>query len=179
MQKIPVGIESPWKYDSMSEDEFKRTANSGDILLFRGTRMATAITRGITASEFDHVAVVIRLNNNEDVHFLEATGGPGVSINSWSNLKQYVGQGQFYERIVFRHVNFKRKNKILNQFCRFAKEAIGHKYSISYSSLMKQKTQKMAFNKFIEDDRTFFCSELVAKSFKILGVLVDDDISCS
>ena len=71
----------------MSEAEFKRNAYSGDILLFRGTRMATAITRGLTASEFDHVGIVIRLDNNDDVHFLEATGGPGVCINSWENLK--------------------------------------------------------------------------------------------
>lgn len=46
---------------------------------------------------------------------------------------------------------------------------------------MRQKTTRMdkASEKLIEDDRTFFCSELVAKSFKILGILVDDDISCT
>ena len=34
-------------------------------------------------------------------------------------------------------------------------------------------------NKLIEDDRTFFCSELAAKSFKFLGIIEDDDISCA
>ena len=33
--------------------------------------------------------------------------------------------------------------------------------------------------KFIEEDRTFFCSELVAKSFKILGIMADDDVASS
>jgi len=33
--------------------------------------------------------------------------------------------------------------------------------------------------KLIEDDRTFFCSELVAKAFKFLGIMVDDDVSCA
>ena len=31
----------------------------------------------------------------------------------------------------------------------------------------------------ISDDRTFFCSELVAKAFKVLGVIENDEISCS
>jgi hypothetical protein len=31
----------------------------------------------------------------------------------------------------------------------------------------------------IQEDRKFFCSELVAKAFKLLGVLQDDDTSCT
>lgn len=33
--------------------------------------------------------------------------------------------------------------------------------------------------KLIEDDRTFFCSELVAKAYKFLGIIEDDDINCA
>jgi len=40
-------------------------------------------------------------------------------------------------------------------------------------------TETQDSEKLIEDDRTFFCSELAAKSFKILGIMVDDDISCT
>jgi len=32
---------------------------------------------------------------------------------------------------------------------------------------------------FLEKDRTFFCSELLAKTFKILGIIEDDGKSCS
>lgn len=31
----------------------------------------------------------------------------------------------------------------------------------------------------MDAERTFFCSELVAKCFKILGIMVDDDTPCS
>ena len=31
----------------------------------------------------------------------------------------------------------------------------------------------------VDETRTFFCSELVAKAFKIAGVLEDDDTACS
>ena len=32
---------------------------------------------------------------------------------------------------------------------------------------------------FIDEDRTFFCSELVAKAYKVLGIIPDDDVACS
>ena len=31
----------------------------------------------------------------------------------------------------------------------------------------------------VDESRTFFCSELVAKAFKVAGVLEDDDTACS
>ena len=31
----------------------------------------------------------------------------------------------------------------------------------------------------IDSSRTFFCSELVAKAFKVLGVIEDDEVACS
>jgi len=34
-------------------------------------------------------------------------------------------------------------------------------------------------NEMISEDRTFFCSELIAKAFKCLGIIVDDDINCA
>lgn len=33
--------------------------------------------------------------------------------------------------------------------------------------------------KFVNKDRTFFCSELVAKAYKTLGIIADDDTSCT
>lgn len=34
-------------------------------------------------------------------------------------------------------------------------------------------------NQIVSEDRTFFCSELVAKAMKVLGALEDDGTSCS
>ena len=31
----------------------------------------------------------------------------------------------------------------------------------------------------IDEERTFFCSELMAKAFKVLGIIQDDGTSCS
>jgi hypothetical protein len=66
----------------------------------------TGITRAITFSEFDHVAIIIRIEGEDDVHYIEATGGPGVSLRKWDNLKKNVGEDKFYHKIVYRHVNY-------------------------------------------------------------------------
>ena len=59
--------------------------------MFRGNRIGTGVTRALTWSEFDHVGLVIRLDDWDDVHIIEATGGPGVQLNRWGNLKNHVG----------------------------------------------------------------------------------------
>ena len=51
---------------------------------------------------------------------MEATGGPGVRVIGWSGLSKSVGKGKFYERIVFRHVNFNRSFGVLSDFGKFA-----------------------------------------------------------
>jgi hypothetical protein len=38
--------------DSMTENEFRVTADTGDILLFRSTHRMASLQRGITASDF-------------------------------------------------------------------------------------------------------------------------------
>jgi hypothetical protein len=64
----------------------------------------------------------------------------------------------------------------------FLSEAIGLSYGLSAGKLTKQKTTIIKDDDehtLIAKDRTFFCSELVAKAFKCLGVINDDDKSCS
>ena len=104
------------------------------------------LTRTVTFSEFDHVAIILRLDGQDDVFYLEATGGPGVSVGRWESLKKAVGHGLFYERIVYRHVNYDSAGPVLEKFLAFARQARGHKYGISAGSLMRQKTTKMDSN---------------------------------
>ena len=58
------------------------------------------------------------------------------------------------------------------------------KYSISTDKLLKKQTirskvQGTNSDKLVDEHRTFFCSELVAKAFKVLGIIEDDDTSCT
>ena len=64
----------------------------------------------------------------------------------------------------------------------FLKEALGLKYGLGGGKLWRRQTvnNKMSNDrKLINEERTFFCSELVAKAFKILGIIENDGISCS
>ena len=145
--------------------------------MFRGNQGGSKITRTFTASHFDHVAMVLKFESDPDEIFLvEATGNNGVSLNRWMFLREHVGHDKFYDKIVFRHVNFDRGDKMVDALEKFLSEAVGLKYGIGGNKLMRQKTVKKtngSKNELISEDRTFFCSELVAKSFKILGIIED------
>lgn len=161
-------------------------ADTGDILLFRGGAIGGKLTRSFTNSHFDHVAMILKFSTAPDEVFLvEATGNMGVSLNRWVFLRPHIGHGKFYEKLVYRHIKFDRGDKMVNNLEKFLSEAVGLKYGLGGNKLLKTKTTKFEENdtedgnKLIAEDRTFFCSELVAKAFKLLGVIEDDDISCS
>jgi hypothetical protein len=44
---------------------------------------------------------------------------------------------------------------------------------------MRRNTEVQQDRELIDSERTFFCSELVAKAFKTLGILQDNNIACS
>lgn len=76
-----------------------READSGDILLFRGRTVMSGITRKITNSSYDHVAMVITFLEDDEIYFLESTAS-GVHITTWSELKTY--KDKLYSKIVWR-----------------------------------------------------------------------------
>ena len=59
----------------MSSSQFCANADTGDILLFRGSVVGAKITRTMTLGHFDHVAMVLKFDTDpNEVYFLEATG---------------------------------------------------------------------------------------------------------
>lgn len=129
------------------------------------------------------------LKSEEDpneIFFVESVGELGVSINAWSFLREHVGKDKFYQRLVFRHVNFERGFDMAINLGKFLDQAQGKQYDIG-SNLLRVKSEKVINDTDVEEedkliiaeDRTFFCSELVAKAFKILKIIEDDDTSCT
>ena len=68
---------------------------------------------------------------------------------------------------------------MLTNLEKFLKEAIGQQYSIGISNILRRKTEMNVNREIIDTSRTFFCSELVAKAFKTLGIMVDNNTACS
>jgi hypothetical protein len=87
------------KCDRISFEHMNREADSGDILLFTGKTFSSKMTRKLTNSEYDHVAMVITFEEDADIHFLEATS-QGVHIVSWREMSKYFSQ--MYSKIVWR-----------------------------------------------------------------------------
>ena len=110
----------PWKFDNITERKFVLQADTGDILLFKGSKAATAITRTVTWSDFDHVAMVMKFGGDpNEVYFIEAVGNSGVSLNRWSFTRKHVGPNKFYEFIVFRHIDFDRNNDKIKELSQY------------------------------------------------------------
>lgn len=61
-----------WKYDRVSENQFRDMACTGDLLLFTGKTVASKLQRSFTRSEYDHVAMILRYNSGM-LGLLEAT----------------------------------------------------------------------------------------------------------
>jgi hypothetical protein len=57
----------------ISQSDFRKIADTGDILLFTGTSFVTRVQRALTMSEYDHVAMLLRYSNGKLVMF-ESTG---------------------------------------------------------------------------------------------------------
>ena len=143
-----------------------KEADSGDILLFTGKTFSSKMTRKLTNSEYDHVAMVITFEEDDDIHFLEATS-QGVHIVSWAEMSKYFSQ--MYSKIVWRKLYAERDDEFCEILQTFIEAVADRKYKISLgklltrNSIMPRKSQFMNGNAFIEKNRTFFCSELIAK----------------
>lgn len=139
------------------------------------------IIRTVTNSEFDHVAMIIRINDDPEVYFVEATGNRGVTYNKWSNIRNHIGPDKFYAKLSWRKVE--TISQSVSKLSKFLEEAVGCSYEIGAKKLLRQNsiTEKNFPDgrKYVETGRTFFCSELVAKAFKIMGVIEDDEMSCT
>jgi len=101
--------------------------------------------------------------------FIDATSNEGVSLCSWeefSKRKYY----QYYDKIVYRPVKFKRSYSNQTLLEDFLKKVIGKKYKLSpLRMFQKYSTEDSVAN--TSNKNGYFCSELVASIFKLLGFL--------
>eukprot|EP00356_Strombidium_inclinatum_P005347 CAMPEP_0170484486 /NCGR_PEP_ID=MMETSP0208-20121228/3945_1 /TAXON_ID=197538 /ORGANISM="Strombidium inclinatum, Strain S3" /LENGTH=161 /DNA_ID=CAMNT_0010757827 /DNA_START=1451 /DNA_END=1936 /DNA_ORIENTATION=+ len=112
-----------------------------------------------------------------EVYLVESTGGSGVALNKWSFLRSHIGvTRKFYKKCVFRHVNFKRDSKMLENLESFLKSVIGLKYALKPLEILRRNNK--AKDEHPNENSTFFCSSLIAKAYKLLGVIENDDTPC-
>jgi hypothetical protein len=178
-----------WRYPFIHDADFRERAESGDIILFRGKGGRCQLLRSLTAGKYDHVAMVLRLED-DSVAILEATGNNGVATIPWMRFVRW-GWHQCYQRMAYRKVYFNRDNDQMDALSRYINQIYGANYSLTWDKIFNTKTS-FSFDEKGNDntppylrgdtqvrDRTFFCSEVVAACLKRCGVLASARASCT
>jgi len=114
-------------------------------------------------------------NDNNEIYLIEATSNRGVSLTKWSQISSFFSD--FYDHVVLRHLESIRTDKMLDDLEGFLKEAVGLSYAIQAGALLwggGRLSIQPKQGHYIDKDRTFFCSELVAKAYKVMGLMGDD-----
>ena len=63
-------------------------ADTGDIMLFKGSKAGAGFIRKVTSGKFDHVAMILKFESDpEELYLIDATGNRGVALNKWSLLR--------------------------------------------------------------------------------------------
>lgn len=70
----------------------------------------------------------------DEVYFVDATSTRGVSLCKWSMIRPFVGE--FYDKVVIRHLEMERTNEMIDKLEIFLKEAVGLKYGMTASKLL-------------------------------------------
>ncbi|VWU49958.1 PH domain-containing protein, putative [Hepatocystis sp. ex Piliocolobus tephrosceles] len=148
-----------WKLDRISVDVFEKIADTGDILLFRSKVMTAKIQRVLTRGEYDHIGMILR-NDKNDLFILEALSNMGVILTPWYSFKKNKWIEQ-YTRIALRRLIWDNCEENLQKLLNFLKNTVGKKYDLKIINFLVPKM----------DDNGYFCSELIAECWKIMGVI--------
>mmetsp|Transcript_32095 Transcript_32095/g.31838 ORF Transcript_32095/g.31838 Transcript_32095/m.31838 type:complete len:217 (+) Transcript_32095:429-1079(+) len=160
-----------WRFDRLSEEQFRYQACTGDLILFKGKSVAAKLQRSVLRGRYDHVALLLCYSTG-DIAILEATGDEGVAIVQWDDFLRY-GWHRLYKRIALRKLTMNRTEETLTKLQEFIDNARGKKYKISYKKVFGIDQRRQPGT---EDN--YFCSELIASAYKALGIL-DENIPSS
>lgn len=75
-------------------------AETGDIVLFAGKDVGSALIRSLTRSKFDHVGLLVRLSDH--VILFESLAGKGVCKWRWDVLRNTDYWQTNYSKVVYR-----------------------------------------------------------------------------
>ena len=149
--------------------------------------------------------MVLKFGSDPDeIFFIEATSNQGVALKRFSGMKYTIGS--FYKKIVLRHLDWERPDSSLDVLEQFINEVQGNQYSFSLRQLKKRNTINLSKDpglfsasevstrdgsqsitsaegrsqaRLVEEGRAFFCSELVAKAYKVCGIMQYTEEACA
>jgi len=159
----------------MKYDDIRSKLQTGDIILYSGDGDFSAYIKASTLCKWSHVAIAIRVDNPDMVLVWESCGN-GVAFD---NLDQQMKPKklQFIKRLInysagdvaIRHLRCDTRDSFMAVFEELRKEIEGRPYETNDMELAKAVLGTWGNNE--EALASFFCSELVAETYKRWGLL--------
>jgi len=158
-------------------------SDNGDIILFKSKSLVGPFIRTATNSLFDHVGIILcssREKNVSGISYLHAVANYGVVSVDWSDFLLQRAD-RYYSNIAIRklccprwaEVRIRRDLKFLIRRAR----KINNGYSVRPAKLLARKPNRC--NDPFDQERTFFCSELLAEMYQQVGLLKSELIASS
>jgi hypothetical protein len=121
--------------------------------------------------------MIVKYNDTNLVYYMEAVGNGVKTAQRWSHLRKYVGDGKSVEYMAYRKVNYELSEKAAEDLDQFLIEIHGKAYGLGITKLIGRQQSTFHHKQegtIVSKERTFFCSELIAKAFKVLGIIEND-----
>ncbi|CAD8052524.1 unnamed protein product [Paramecium sonneborni] len=176
-RKLPINkfylnpFNNYYKKRLITNDQFRQMSQTGDILLFQTKSCSSKIQRLLTRSNYDHVAMILKYQSGA-IYVLEATNQNGVGIFNWDSMINQLWY-ELYSMVVYRQLQIIRNADFLLQIEKFVKENVGRQYQLSVTKLLQDKSIIITSQN-QNQDPTYFCSQLIAKIYKQIGLLTQD-----
>lgn len=151
-----------WKIPVISVYDFAKSVKTGDLMLFTGHHFVGGAQRMVTRSKFDHVGIFIEIQGRN--FLLQAVMG-GVCLLNWNEICNDIIFTDNYT-VWYRRLDFEISKEKKKELKRFVNKVINKKFRFSIKEFLFQKKDLPT-----EEQQGFFCSELVASAYKVLGVL--------
>jgi len=160
----------------ISATQFKDRVRSGDIVLFQTDNLSGKVIRKFTSGKYDHVAIVFNFATGK-CGILESLQNTGVAAFLWDDLVKTKAYRE-YKRVVIRPLIIPPsiKRPLLQKIERFIFDAsqCHLRYGLGATKMMRKKSLAQEV---WDKNRTYFCSELVAKCLKNISLLRADPAS--
>ncbi|PLT46725.1 hypothetical protein B8V81_0949 [Paenibacillus pasadenensis] len=168
---MAMALQSAWT-------EWERTLQTGDLVFFHGIFLESEEIEIISRSEWSHVGMVVRLPGFDEALLWESTTTETLEDVEQHRIKTGPMLVRLRERIAtdeadrydsryaFRQLQGDRPADTLDKFQAFVEEV----HDASFPSLTKMAEELLAGSWDCQaDEKTFFCSELVAETYMRLG----------
>ena len=162
-------------------DRLASTLKEGDVVIFKGKQPHDCLIRCCTASDYNHVALVVETYCGELQLFEAGNAGVGrVPLEFYINSCWWSHMQRRFHRVIVRQLHTEQGRGKLTvtqrgELMRYQHEMLGKNFCLNPVTYMKA----LLHIEHEENMETSFCSQLVAGAYKRMGLLPPDHAASS